>query len=122
MPPYGAARRALSDADHVADADLPSTVIPARRPGPDAVPAPVLAGQAAPAREILRLAVPALGALIAEPLFLLADSAIVGHLGAAQLAGLGTAGTALGTLVNVCVFLAYGTTATVARRIGAGVR
>ncbi|PTT63689.1 MATE family efflux transporter, partial [Arthrobacter sp. HMWF013] len=40
-------------------------------------------------REILRLAVPAFGALIAEPLFLLADSAIVGHLGVAQLAGVG---------------------------------
>jgi len=76
----------------------------------------------ASAREILRLAVPALGALIAEPLFLLADSAIVGHLGAAQLAGLGTAGTALATLVNVCVFLAYGTTAQVARLLGAGDR
>ena len=75
-----------------------------------------------PAREILRLAVPALGALIAEPLFLLADSGIVGHLGAAQLAGLGTAGTALATLVNVCVFLAYGTTAQVARLLGAGDR
>ena len=79
-------------------------------------------GAAASAREILRLAVPALGALIAEPLFLLADSAIVGHLGAAQLAGLGTAGTALATLVNICVFLAYGTTAQVARLLGAGNR
>jgi putative MATE family efflux protein len=71
-------------------------------------------------REILRLAVPALGALIAEPVFQLADSAIVGHLGPAQLAGLGAAGAALATLVNVCIFLAYGTTAAVARRMGAG--
>jgi Na+-driven multidrug efflux pump len=31
-------------------------------------------------REIIRLAVPALGALAAEPLYLLADTAIVGHL------------------------------------------
>lgn len=74
------------------------------------------------ARGILALAVPALGALIAEPLFVLADSAIVGHLGPAQLAGLGTAGAALNTLVNVCVFLAYGTTAQVSRLIGAGRR
>jgi putative MATE family efflux protein len=74
------------------------------------------------AREILGLAVPALGALVAEPLFVLADAAIVGHLGAAQLAGLGTAGAALTTLVNVCVFLAYGTTAQVARLLGAGDR
>jgi putative MATE family efflux protein len=71
-------------------------------------------------REILRLAVPALGALVAEPLFLLADSAIVGHLGTPQLAGLGIAATVLGTLVNVSVFLAYGTTAAVARMLGAG--
>jgi len=71
-------------------------------------------------REILRLAGPALGALVAEPLFLLADSAIVGRLGTAQLAGLGIAGTVLATVVNLCVFLAYGTTAAVARRVGAG--
>jgi putative MATE family efflux protein len=71
-------------------------------------------------REILRLAVPAFGALVAEPLFLLSDSAIVGHLGTAQLGGLGVAGQALTTLVSLCVFLAYGTTASVARQIGAG--
>ena len=40
-------------------------------------------------RRILALAVPAFGALIAEPLFLLADTAIIGHLGTAQLAGAG---------------------------------
>ena len=73
-------------------------------------------------RRILALAVPALGALIAEPLFVLADSAIVGHLGPAQLAGLGVAGAALNTLVNVCIFLAYSTTAQVSRLIGAGRR
>ena len=56
---------------------------------------------------ILALAVPALGALIAEPLFVLADSAIVGHLGTAQLAGLSLASTVLLTLVGLCVFLAY---------------
>ncbi len=71
-------------------------------------------------REIVRLAVPAFGALVAEPLFLLTDSAIVGHLGTPQLAGLGVAGALLATAVSVCVFLAYGTTASVARRIGAG--
>jgi putative MATE family efflux protein len=71
-------------------------------------------------REILRLALPAFGALVAEPLFLLTDSAIVGHLGTAQLGGLGVAGQALTTLVNLCVFLAYGTTAAVARQVGAG--
>ena len=71
-------------------------------------------------REIVRLAVPAFGALVAEPLFLLADSAIVGHLGTPQLAGLGVAGALLATAVSLCVFLAYGTTAGVARRLGAG--
>ena len=71
-------------------------------------------------QEILRLAVPAFFALVSEPLMLLADSAIVGHLGTPQLAALGVAGTILQTLVGVCVFLAYGTTSAVARRIGAG--
>lgn len=71
-------------------------------------------------REILRLAVPAFGALIAEPMFLLADTAIVGRLGTRPLGGLGVAGQALNTVVNLCVFLAYGTTAAVARQVGAG--
>jgi putative MATE family efflux protein len=72
------------------------------------------------AREILRLAVPAFGALIAEPLFLLADSAIVGHLGVAQLAGVGLASAVLHTAVGLMVFLAYSTTPAVARAIGDG--
>ena len=71
-------------------------------------------------REILRLAFPALGALVAEPLFLLADTAIVGRLGTPELAGLGIAATVLATLVNLSIFLAYGTTAAVARMLGAG--
>ncbi len=71
-------------------------------------------------REILRLAGPAFLALVAEPLFLLADAAIVGHLGTPELAGLGIAGAVLQTAVGLCVFLAYGTTASVARRLGAG--
>ena len=71
-------------------------------------------------REIIALAVPAFGALVAEPLFVMADSAIVGHLGTAQLAGLGIASALLTTAVSVFVFLAYATTAAVARRVGAG--
>jgi putative MATE family efflux protein len=70
--------------------------------------------------EILRLAVPAFLALVAEPVFLLSDAAIVGHLGTPELAGLGIAGAVLQTAVGLCVFLAYGTTASVARRVGAG--
>ncbi|MFF6775687.1 MATE family efflux transporter [Streptomyces sp. NPDC012637] len=71
-------------------------------------------------REIVSLAVPAFGALVAEPLFLMADSAIVGHLGTPQLAGLAIASALLSTAVSVFVFLAYATTAAVARRVGAG--
>ncbi|MFF7793665.1 MATE family efflux transporter [Streptomyces sp. NPDC007991] len=71
-------------------------------------------------REIVALAVPAFGSLVAEPLFLMADTAIVGHLGTAQLAGLGIASALLMTAVSVFVFLAYATTAAVARRVGAG--
>jgi putative MATE family efflux protein len=70
--------------------------------------------------EILRLAVPAFGALVAEPLFLLADSAIVGRLGTTPLGGLGVASQALTTLVGIAIFLAYGTTAAVSRQLGAG--
>lgn len=69
-------------------------------------------------RRILALAVPALGALIAEPLFLIADSAIVGHLGVNELAGVGLASTVLQTAVGLMVFLAYSTTGTVARYLG----
>ncbi|GAA1448312.1 MATE family efflux transporter [Leifsonia poae] len=71
-------------------------------------------------RDILRLAVPALGALVAEPIFLLADSAMVGHLGVTPLAGLGIASAILQTIVGLMVFLAYSTTPAVARRLGSG--
>lgn len=81
---------------------------------------PSPARSAGPAREVLRLAVPALFALMAEPAFLLADSAIVGRLGMVPLAGLGVASAVLTTAAGVFVFLAYGTTASVARRAGAG--
>ncbi|WP_307844973.1 MATE family efflux transporter [Actinotalea solisilvae] len=73
-------------------------------------------------RQVLALALPALGALVAEPLFVLVDSAVVGVLGTPQLAGLALAGTVLTTLVGLCVFLAYTTTADVARNLGAGRR
>ena len=70
-------------------------------------------------REILKLAVPALGALAAEPLYILTDTAIVGHLGRSQLAALGAAATVLSVLATFN-FLQYGTTAQVARASGAG--
>ncbi len=72
--------------------------------------------------EILRLAVPAFGALVTEPLFLIADAAIVGRLGTVPLGGLGVASQALTTVVGLSIFLAYGTTAAVARQLGAGRR
>ena len=71
-------------------------------------------------REILKLAVPALGALAAEPLYLLVDTAIVGHLGRPQLAALAVAATALSGLFGIFNFLQYGTTAQVGRASGAG--
>lgn len=83
-------------------------------------PAAGLLGRRAVDRDILRLAVPALGALVAEPLFLLADTAMVGHLGAAPLAGLGLASAVLQTIIGLMIFLAYATTPSVARRLGAG--
>ena len=71
-------------------------------------------------REIVSLALPALGALAAEPLYLLVDTAIVGHLGRPQLAALGIAFTILGGTFAIFNFLQYGTTAQVARAGGAG--
>ena len=71
-------------------------------------------------REIFRLALPAFGALIAEPMYILADTAVVGHLGTPQLGGLAVASSVLLTGYAVFVFLAYGTTGAVARLIGAG--
>jgi len=71
-------------------------------------------------RPIAALAVPALGALVAEPLYVLADTAIVGHLGTRPLAGLAVAGIVLTAAFSLCNFLAYATTGAVARRTGAG--
>ena len=71
-------------------------------------------------REILLLALPALGALASEPLYVLVDTAIVGHLGTNQLASLAIAATVLSTAFTIFNFLTYGTTAQVARLHGAG--
>ncbi|WP_229052156.1 MATE family efflux transporter [Aeromicrobium sp. Leaf350] len=71
-------------------------------------------------RQILAVAVPAFAALVAEPVMLLADTAMIGHLGTAELAGLAVASVVLTTIAGLCVFLAYGTTAAVARSHGAG--
>lgn len=71
-------------------------------------------------REVLALAVPAFATLVAEPLLVIADSAILGHVSTASLAGLGVAASVVSLVLGLCIFLAYGTTATVARRLGAG--
>jgi len=80
-----------------------------RRPGSDGT-----------SRQILAVALPAFAALVAEPVMLLADTAMIGHLGTAELAGLAVASVVLATVVGLCVFLAYGTTSAVARSHGAG--
>jgi putative MATE family efflux protein len=94
--------------------------MPPAPPLPSAPPAGTGGGSLG--REVWRLSSATFVALVTEPLFLLADSAIVGHLGTAQLAALGVATAVLGTLVSLCIFLAYGTTAAVARYVGAGQR
>jgi putative MATE family efflux protein len=66
------------------------------------------------------LAAQALGSLAVEPLYVLADTAIVGRLGTSQLGGLALAATVLSFVVAGCNFLTYGTTERVARRLGAG--
>lgn len=73
-------------------------------------------------RGIARLALPAFGALLAQPLFLLVDAVIVGTLGTEALAGLGAASTIFGAVVGLCIFLSYAATASVARLLGAGNR
>ncbi|MBM3684220.1 MAG: MATE family efflux transporter [Actinobacteria bacterium] len=71
-------------------------------------------------RELWRLTVPAFGSLVAEPLYVLVDTAVVGHLGTEELGGLALASAILLTGYAVFIFLAYGTTAAVARLLGAG--
>lgn len=85
-------------------------------------PSPTRADRRQLDRELLALAVPAFATLLAEPLLVLADSAIIGHVSTDALAGLGVAASIVGVVVGLCVFLAYGTTASVARRLGAGDR
>src|SRR4029077_3448542 len=92
----------------------------AKLPGVEAA-SPIERVQEVPrAREVVALAPPALGGLGAEPLYVLGDTAIVGHLGRVPLAGLAIAGTLLSETVGLCTFLEYGTKAKAARLYGAG--
>lgn len=77
---------------------------------------------AAGGRQIAALALPALGVLAAEPLYLLLDTAVVGRLGAVALAGLAIGSLVLGLVSTQLTFLSYGTTARAARYFGAGDR
>lgn len=71
-------------------------------------------------KDILRLALPTLGALLIEPVLVATDTIMVGHLGTDSLAGLSLSSTILSTIVGLCIFLAYATTASTARFMGAG--
>jgi putative MATE family efflux protein len=75
-----------------------------------------------PVRRLLGLGVPALGVLAAEPLYVLVDTAVVGHVGALALAGLALGGVVLSQVSSQLTFLSYGTTARAARLHGAGRR
>ncbi|WP_431898408.1 MATE family efflux transporter [Nonomuraea sp. bgisy101] len=75
-----------------------------------------------PLRQLLALAVPALGVLAAEPLYLLVDTAVVGHLGAVPLAALSVGAIVLAQIATQMTFLSFGTTARAARLDGAGRR
>jgi len=73
-------------------------------------------------REVLALAIPAFATLVAEPLMLMVDAAVLGHVSTEALAGVGIAASIITVPVGLCIFLAYGTTASVARQLGAGHR
>ncbi|GAA4829633.1 MATE family efflux transporter [Saccharopolyspora rosea] len=79
-------------------------------------------GERVAPRRLLGLAVPALGVLAAEPLYVLVDTAVVGHLGAVPLAGLALGGTLFTLVSSQLTFLTYGTTARTSRLHGAGRR
>ncbi len=78
------------------------------------------AAEGASTRRLLSLAVSAFVVLAAEPLYLLVDTAVVGHLGAVPLAGLGVAGAVMSVLTIIGTFVEYGTTGRAARWFGAG--
>jgi putative MATE family efflux protein len=71
-------------------------------------------------RRIVALAIPALGTLAVEPIYILVDTAIVGRLGTSQLAGMAIASTILLTVASIATFLEYGVTPDVAYAHGAG--
>jgi putative MATE family efflux protein len=87
-------------------------------PPAESLSAPVSAS----ARRIAQLALPALVVLAAEPLYVLVDTAVVGHLGRVPLAAVAVGGTVMSVAVWFGTLMAYGTTGRAARRFGAGDR
>jgi putative MATE family efflux protein len=73
-------------------------------------------------RRIAALALPALVVLAAEPLYVLVDTAVVGHLGSVELAAIAVGGTVMSVAAWFGTLMAYGTTGRAARRFGAGDR
>ena len=73
-------------------------------------------------RQIRAYALPSLATLLAEPLLLASDTAMVGHLGTLPLAGLSLSSTIMSTIVGLCIFLAYATTSAAGKLVGAGRR
>ena len=71
-------------------------------------------------RRIRSLAVPALGALAVEPVYVAVDTAIIGHVGTSELAGVALAATVLSIVVAGSNVLAYGATERIARCRGQG--
>src|SRR5579859_6727749 len=92
-------------------------------PGPVSGPVSTAAGDTEGRdldRRIAKLAIPALGSIAAEPLYNLADTAIVGHLGRSPLDALAIAASVLSVVAWLAIFLSTATTTEVARNTATG--
>ena len=105
------------DKHTLTEASDPIPSIPSEKTGDST---PVVTKKPSLTRQILALAIPTLGATIAQPLFLTIDSAMVGHLGAEKIAGMSLAMIIINTVYGMSIFLAYSTTAETAQAMGAG--
>ena len=105
------------DKHTLTEASDPIPSLPSEKTGDSA---PVVTKKPSLTRQILALAIPTLGATIAQPLFLTIDSAMVGHLGAEKIAGMSLAMIIINTVYGMSIFLAYSTTAETAQAMGAG--
>ena len=105
------------DRHTLTEASDPIPSLPSEKTGDSA---PVVTKKPSLTRQILALAIPTLGATIAQPLFLTIDSAMVGHLGAEKIAGMSLAMIIINTVYGMSIFLAYSTTAETAQAMGAG--